>query len=126
MVNVKTWATEEKRKANGFTSIESFMTKRRGRPKGPKKKKRILLQMARASGKAATVANQNRPSAKRRKKVIREADQHKATTISAVAEKKGSRTNWSKGENAKILAKAVGDWLEKKETQLTQMERVSS
>ena len=111
MVNVKTWATEEKCKANGFTSIESFMTKRRGRPK---KKKRILLQMARASGKAATVANQNRPSAKRRKKVIREADQQKATTISAVAEKKGSRTNWSKGENAKILAKAVGDWLEKK------------
>ena len=122
MVNVKTWATEEKRKANGFTSIESFMTKRRGRPK-----KRISLQMAQASGKAATVANQNRPSAKRRKKVITEADLHKATTVrSAVAEKKGSRTNWSKGENAKILAKAVGDWLEKKETQLTQMERMLS
>ena len=56
VVNVKTWATEEKRKANGFASIESFMKKRRGWPK-----KRISLQMARASGKAATVANQNQP-----------------------------------------------------------------
>ena len=27
MVNVKTWATEEKRKANGFAAIESFMKK---------------------------------------------------------------------------------------------------
>ena len=34
--------------------------------------------MARASGKAATVANQNQPSAKRRKKVGTAADQHKA------------------------------------------------
>lgn len=118
MVNVKTWATEEKRKANGFTSIESFMTKRRGRPK-----KRISLEMAQASGKAATVANQNRPSAKRRKKVITEADLHKATTVSAVAERREAVQTGRNVKMQRYLQKLLVIGLKKKETQLTQMER---
>ena len=102
MVNVKTWGTEEKRKANGFASIESFMKRGRGKPKKSAPKK----------------------SGKKRKKVITEADPRKAsakkkkpneTIASAVSsEKKTTRTNWSKGENAERLAKAVGDWFGKK------------
>lgn len=42
----------------------------------------------------------------------------------SMAEKKRSHTNWSNSENAKRIAKAVGGWLEKKVTQLMQMERV--
>eukprot|EP01083_Nonionella_stella_P264891 897946_1 len=102
MVNVKARSVA-KRKAEGFGDISSFMKRRRGRPK-----------------KRATIQEVVRESAKPRR--VSAVPKRKNTTPAASAistdntsrESKKTRTNWSKGEDAKRMAMAVEDWLGKK------------
>ena len=89
MVNVKAWSVA-KRKAEGFGDISSFMKKRRGRPK-----------------KRATIAEVVRASAKPKK--VSAVPKRMNTTAASIPtnnnrESKKTRTNWSKGEDAKRMA----------------------
>ena len=99
MVNIKAWSVA-KRKAEGFADISSFMKRRRGRPK-----------------RRATIQEVVQASKKTRKQAA--APKRKPTPATSLPtnktrESKKTRTNWSKGEDAKRMAMSVEDWLGKK------------
>ena len=114
MASAKTLLTKEKRNANGYTDIDSFMKKSRGRPK-----KRLSADVAQTSKKDETIENQNQFITKRAKKYGKLKKlltkpcplwkKENETIAGAEAEKKGRRTIGLKGENGKRLAKVTRD-----------------
>ena len=116
MVNVKAWSVA-KRKAEGFSDIFSFMKRRRSGPKNRTTVTEVIQESIIDLQRTPTTPP---PAASVRTPPAASARTNKPTAAASTdnneekRSEKRTRTNWSKGEDAKRMATTVEDWLEKK------------